>query len=471
MRTLHASHPISLAILALALDLAAGGAAASGFQLNESSASGLGIASAGGAALAEDASTVWTNPAGLSRLQQRQAVGVLHLIRPSIKFSDRASVAAAGQPLGDNGGDAGGLNAVPDLYLALPVSPAVSVGLGVSAPWGLVTEYEDSFIGRFQATRSSIRTINVNPGVGWKVLPSVALGLGLNYQRIDAEFNNWVNYSAALLNAAAAQGVSPGTATFGAIAQSTPGLASTASVKGRDGAFGWNVGALWDLAPQARLGAHYRSRIRYRIDGDVRFTNPALPAIASPALAATVGALATGVNRAALFDSPVTAEVTLPAIANLTWVGRIASQWGLMADLQWTEWSTIQNLRFVRTNGTVLQDTPENFKDSWKVAVGATFRPGGPWLLRGGAAWDQTPVRDAYRTPRLPDADRLWLTFGGQYAFDPKLRLDWGLAYIHSRNADIDKSGDPASTAAYGRLNGSYKGATVVVSAQVGYSF
>lgn len=458
-------------MLALALTGAGGAAFGAGFQLNESSASGLGLASAGGAALAEDASTMWNNPAGLSRLQGRQAVGVLHLIRPSIKFSDHASVAAAAQPLGDNGGDAGGLNVVPNLYLALPVGPGVSAGLGVSAPWGLVTEYDDTFIGRFQATRSSIRTINVNPGVSWKAGPSVALGFGLNYQRIDAEFNNQLNYSAALLNAAAAHGIQPGTATFGAIAQATAGLASQASVKGKDDAFGWNVGVLWDVAPQMRLGAHYRSRIRYRIDGDVRFTNPALPALASPALAATVDALANGVGRAALFDSPVTAEVTLPAIANLTWVGSIGSAWDLMADLQWTEWSTIQNLRFVRTNGTVLQDTPENFRDSVKVAVGAAYRPGGPWLLRGGLAWDQTPVRDAYRTPRLPDADRLWLTFGGQYALDKALRLDWGLAYIHSRTSDIDKSGDPPSVAAYGRLNGSYKSATVVVSAQVGYSF
>ena len=385
--------------LAMALAVSSGGAAAAGFQLNESSASGLGAAYAGAAAVAEDASTLWNNPAGLSRLQGRQAVGVLHLISPSIKFGNDASAAAAGQPLGDNGGDAGQLKAVPNLYLALPLGPALSAGLGVSAPWGLVTEYDDTFIGRFQATRSSIQTINVNPAIAWKTAPGLSLGLGLNYQRIEAEFNNRVNYSGALLGAAAANGVQPGSATFGALAQATPGLESVASVKGNDSAFGWNLGVLWDAAPGVRVGAHYRSRVKYTVDGDVRFTNPALPNIASPALAATAGALAGGVNRAALFDSRVTAAVTLPSIVNLSCVGNLGRQWELMADLQWTEWSTIQNLRFVRADGTVLQDTPENFRDSWKVAVGTAYKPGGAWMLRGGLAWDQTPVRDAYRTP------------------------------------------------------------------------
>lgn len=459
------------AALALALAGAACGAVAAGFQINESSASGLGAAYAGAAALAEDASTLWSNPAGLSRLQGRQALGVLHLISPSIKFSNEASAAAAGQPLGSNGGDAGNLKAVPNLYLALPLGPTLNAGVGVSAPWGLVTEYDDTFIGRFQATRSSIKTINVNPAIAWKVSPSTALGLGLNYQRIDAEFNNRVNYAGALLGAAAANGVLPGSATFSALAQATSGLESQASVKGNDSAFGWNLGVLWDLAPSMRLGAHYRSRVKYTVDGDVHFTNPALPTIPSPALAATASALAAGVNKAVLFDSRVTAAVTLPSIVNLTWVGSLGSQWQLMADLQWTEWSTVQNLRFERAGGALLQDTPENFRDAWKVAVGTAFRPGGAWSLRGGLAWDQTPVRDAFRTPRLPDADRLWFTVGGHYASTGPFRFDWGLAYIHNRGAHIDKSGDPANAGAYGRLNGRYRNASVIASGQVGYRF
>ncbi len=459
------------AVCTLALAVAGGPAAAAGFQLNESSASGLGSAFAGGAAAAEDTAMLWTNPAGLTRLPRMQVAGALHLVRPSIKFSNGASAAATSQPLGDDGGDAGGLNLVPNLYLAVPLGAGFAAGVGVTAPWGLKTEYDDSFIGRFQATRSSIRTVNVNPGIAWKPAAPVSLGFGLNVQRLDAEFNNLVNYSAALLSAAVKNGIAPGSATFTAIAQATPALASRASVKGHDTGYGWNAGLLWDLGADSRLGLHYRSPVRYKVAGDVHFENPALPAIESPTLAATVGALAAGVNAAALYDSGVTADVKIPAIANLSFVGAVGGGWSVMADLQWTQWSTIQNLRFVRADGSTLQDTPENFRDAWKLAVGTAWRTGGPWTLRGGLAWDQTPARDEFRTPRLPDSDRTWLAAGAQYAFDPQLQLDFGLAYLFGRKGSIDKSGDPANAAAYGRLEGHYTNRTLIVSGQLSYSF
>lgn len=462
--------PIAGAIAALALAATGTTAAAAGFQLNESSASGLGSAYAGGAALAEDASTLWSNPAGLVRLGSRQAVGVLHLITPSIRFHDVASAAASQQPLGGDGGDAGGLNVVPNLYLAWPLAGGLSAGLGVTAPWGLVTDYNDSFIGRFQATKSSIRTLNLNPALAWKAGDRLALGVGLNLQRIQAEFNNHVNYSGALLSAAAGAGIAPGSATFNAIAQATPGLSSTASVTGADNAYGWNLGLLWELDPQARVGVHYRSRIGYRVAGDVRFVHPALPVIASAPLAQTVGQLAAGVG-AALADGAVSAEVKLPAILNLSYARALDSRWQVMVDAQWTEWSTIQDLRFVRSDGSVLQSTPENFRDAWKLAFGVSYRAAGDWLLRGGLARDESPVRDAYRTPRLPDSDRTWLSAGAQWRIDPRLTFDLGAAYLLSRKAGIDKSGDPPNAAAYGRLNGRYDASTVIVSAQLGYGF
>lgn len=455
----------------VALGITARPASAAGFQINESSASGLGNAYAGGAALAEDASTLWTNPAGLLRLPSRQGVAALHLITPSIKFRDRTSTAASQQPLGDNGGDAGGLNVVPNAYFAWPLDRSLAVGVGLGAPWGLVTEYDDSFIGRFQATKSSIRTVNLNPAVAWKPAPALSLGLGLNVQRIDAEFNNLVNYSAALLSAAAGAGIAPGSATFNAIAQATPGLVSRARVKGSDTAAGWNAGLLWELDKDTRLGLHYRSSMSYHIAGDARFTHPALPVIASPAISGAVQQLAAGVNSAALFDSPIRSDVKLPAIFNLSFVKAIGGGWEVMADAQWTEWSTIQELRFERADGRLLQETPQHFKDSWKVAVGANYRAGNAWLLRGGLAWDQSPVREAFRTPRLPDSDRVWLSLGAQVAVDPKLKLDFGAAYLQSRSAAIDKSGDPPNAAAFGRMRGDYRNRTLIVSGQMGYTF
>lgn len=461
-------HPLALAIAGLALAAAGGSAFGSGFQLNESSASGLGNAFAGGAAAAQDASTLWSNPAGMSRLGGRQLVGVIHLIRPSMKFNDEGSVAAASQPLGGNGGDAGGLNVVPNLYFAMPINPTLSAGVGVTAPWGLVTEYDNGWIGRFQAIKSSIKTYNVNPAVSWKAANNLALGLGLNIQRLEGEFTNQVNYSAGLLNAAALNGIAPGSATFNAIAAATPGLESSVQIKGSDNAFGWNIGLLWEPDAASRVGVHYRSRISYHLSGNATFANPALPAL-PPALA-VVGLLANGVN-AKLSNTSITSDVKMPDIFNLSYFRTLDSRWDVMADAQWTGWSAIQNLTFTLSDGSTLGSTPLNFQNTWKVALGASYHSGNEWTWRGGVAYSQSPVRDEFRTPRLPDSPRTWLAGGGQYKVSNAFKLDFGGAYLWIKKATIDINGNPPSTPANGLINGHYNSSTWILSAQGTWSF
>ncbi|WP_158219822.1 OmpP1/FadL family transporter [Ideonella sp. A 288] len=437
---------------------------AAGFQINESSASGLGTAFAGGAAAAEDASILWSNAAGISRLRSRQVVGAIHLVTPSLKFRNEGSLPAASQPLGGNGGDAGGVNVVPDLFVVAPLDRTWTVGLGVTAPYGLVTEYDDGWIGRFQAMKSSIRTLNLNPTVAWNPAGGLAFGLGLDVQRIQAVFTNRINYSGALLSAAASRGIAPGSATFNAIAQATAGLESAADIRGSDNAVGWNAGVLWEIDGDSRAGVHYRSPIRYRIDGRATFANP-VPSVPQP-LAAVVGALATGVNAAVLNDTAVTSEVKLPAIVNLSYFTALDRHWDVMVDAQWTQWSSIQELAFRRSDGSLLQSTPEHFKDAWKLALGVNRRMGSDLMLRGGVAVDRSPVQANLRTPRLPDADRLWLAGGFQYRASPSLSVDAGAAYLWVRKATISISGHPSSTSAYGLIDGRYDNRTVILSAQ-----
>lgn len=445
-------------------------AQAAGFQINEISASGLGTASAGGAAEASDASTIWSNVAGLSRLGQSQVSGALHLIMPSLQFRDGASTAALGQTLGNTGGNAGGLVPVPNFYVARPIDSSLSIGLGINAPWGLVTEYDAGWLGRFQAIKSSIETINLNPGLSWKASDRVALGFGLNMQHISAEFTNQVNYSAALLSAAALNGIAPGSAGFNAIAAATPGLESSARVKGSDNAFGWNAGVLFNLDDRTRVGLHYRSSVKYRVDGTATFANPGLPG-AAPAVTAL---LAAGVNAAQLFNTRISSNVEIPAVVNLSYFTTVNDRWDLMADAQWTQWSTVKDLTFVRANGTVLQSTPENFRNSWKLAIGANYRYSPQWTLRGGIAIDQSPVQEAFITPRLPDADRTFLTVGARYAMNSRLTVDMGAGYVFIRKTNINANGDPADPTgalANGLINGHYKSHAVILSAQVNYAF
>ncbi|HWD17095.1 MAG TPA: outer membrane protein transport protein, partial [Casimicrobiaceae bacterium] len=393
----------------------------------------------------------------------------VHFITPSFKFHDEGSQPAMFQPLGGNGGDAGSLNVVPNLYVVAPINRSVSVGVGVNAPFGLVTEYDDDWLGRFQAIKSDIKTINVNPSVSWRVNDTFAVGLGVDWQRVDAELTSRVNYSAALVQAAgvaAAHQLIPG-ALVPQIAQLTPGLSSKAKVEGDDNAWGWNIGFLWDVTPQTRIGAQYRSSIDYDVTGNVSFDHPALPTLPAP-IAPVVNLLAGNVNTA-LANGGIRASVKLPDIANVSVFHRLNDRVDLMADLQYTRWSVFKELTFVRSSGQLLSTTPENFDDVWRVSVGATYHWNDAWSFRGGLAFDQSPVNTQDRTPRLPDADRVWIAIGAQYKFNRNLALDAGYVYIPVKSPDIAQN--EGSTAASGLIKGHYDPNVNIFSAQITYSF
>jgi long-chain fatty acid transport protein len=378
-------------------------------------------------------------------------------------------VPAAFQPLGGTGGDAGSLNVVPSLYAALPIDRQWSFGVGITVPFGLVTKYDDDWLGRFQAVKSEIKTINVNPSASWRVTDTFAVGVGVDWQRIDAELTSRVNYSAALAQGAgqaAAGGLIPA-ALVPQIIGLTPGLESKVKVEGDDSTWGWNIGFLWDATPQTRIGAHYRSSVKYKVSGEVSFDHPALPTLPAP-LAPVVGLLATNVN-AALPNGGVTADIKLPDIANLSVFHRLNDRWDLMADVQFTRWSVFKQLEFVRTTGAILATTPENFDDAWRFSVGATYRWNDAWSFRGGLAYDQSPVNTADRTARLPDSDRVWIAVGAQYRFNRNLTFDAGYVYIPMRTGDIDQNA--GSTAANGLVKGHYESNVNLVSAQITYTF
>jgi long-chain fatty acid transport protein len=460
---------IGAAVAGVILTTSAGQAFGAAFALQENSGSGIGNAFAGGAASAEDVSTIWANPAGMSRFATPQIAGAVHLVTPSFKFKDDGSLPAAFQPLGGTGGDAGSLNVIPNFYAAMPINSQWAVGIGVNAPFGLVTEYDSNWLGRFQGVKSDIMTINVNPSVSWRVSNTVSIGLGVDWQRVDAELTSKVNYSAGLAQAAG-QAAAGGLITP-ALAQTiiglTPGLESNARVKGDDSAWGWNIGILWDATPQTRVGAAYRSSIKYHVSANVNFDNPALPTL-PPALAPVVGLLAAGVN-ANLQNGGVEADIELPDIANLSIFHKLDDRWDLMADVQFTRWSTFKELRFVRTSGGLLSNTPENFDDAWRVAGGATYHWNDAWTFRGGLAWDQTPSNNTDRTPRLPDESRVWLSTGAQYSFSKNLKLDGGFTYIFVDNASINQNA--GSTAANGLIKGHYESNVTIFSAQLTYTF
>ena len=378
---------------------------------NAQTASGLGNAYAGQAAAATDASTIFFNPAGMTSLPDRQVVVAGHLIKPQAEFSGTVTPAIGG----GNGGDAGGLALVPNAYLAFRLTPDVHLGVGMNAPFGLKTEYDTTWKGRTQAVKSELKTINLNPSIAWKASESLSLGAGLSIQYAEATLSN------------------------------SAGGAGLATVKGDDYGWGYNLGALWQASEATRIGLAYRSEVKQTLNGDVGFTT------------------------VTMLNGPVNAGLTLPDSASLSLFHKLSPKWDLLADVTWTGWSDFKELRIVRTNGDVLgTPTQENWEDSYRYALGANYHLNDKLTLRGGVAFDETPVSDAFRTARIPDEDRTWIAFGAQYRLSRQSTIDVGYAHLFIRDARINKT---EGTAPPITLSGTYEASVDILSAQLTLNF
>lgn len=431
----------------------AGSAAASGFALIEQSASGLGNAYAGGAASAEDASTIFFNPAGMSKLPGKQVVVAAHVITPSAKFTNTASTQPlpAGLAVGPVGKDAGNTAIVPSVYFSWEIDPKLSAGLGVGAPFGLKTEYDANWLGRFHAITSSIKTMNLNPSVAYKVSDSVSLGAGLDWQKIDAVLTKAVNY--------------------GAVNGAFAGVEGSNNITASDSAWGFNFGAMINVSPETVLGVSYRSAMSYNLSGTVSYLNRP-GALTAAALVSAPAALAIG-------DGAVTANIKLPATFSMALKYQPNAQWDILVDATQTQWSSIQSLDINRSSGLAtglnLESVPFKWRDTWRVALGANHHYNEQWIARAGVAYDQTPTSDAYRIARLPDSDRTWLSLGGQYKPNKASAIDFGYAHLFMKNAALNMNGLPALSAALtlgrGALVGSYSNKVDIFSVQYAHSF
>jgi long-chain fatty acid transport protein len=446
------------ALPAALLCLGTGSSFAAGFQLLEQNVSGLGNSYAGSAAVAEDASTVFFNPAGMAYLPagQKSFVVGLNAIKPSSKFSDGAG--ASQHPLfqapsTDNGGDAGSVGYVPNTYLVVPINQAISFGLGISAPFGLKTEYNNGWIGQFQAIKSDVKTININPSLSLKLNENVALGFGVDYQKLTGEFTSAANYAAIVYSLSAA--VTPLTPTIAS------GLNGIGKITGSDTAWGYNFGAIFRVSEATRIGVSYRSAIKYHLTGTADFTS------AGPYDAYRISSFSPA-RGGAIFS-----DIKLPdtlIISNLT---HLNDKWDMVGDLSWTGWSKIPVLEFTYAGCTgnycSVSKTTENWRDTWRVALGGTYKYSDAMKLRFGVAFDQSPVKDQYRTPRLPDNDRTWISVGAQYALNKNSTFDWGYAHLFVKDAPINSSND--SLAKYGLLNGNYKDSVDIFGVQYAVNF
>jgi long-chain fatty acid transport protein len=172
---------------------------------------------------------------------------------------------------------------------------------------------------------------------------------------------------------------------------------------------------------------------------------------------------------AAFANGDVNLDIELPGSASVALQHKLDPKWTLLGDVTWTGWSKIKELVVKRDTGGTLNTTPENFKDTWRVGIGATYRYDDAWSIKMGVAYDQSPVNDTDRTARLPDTDRTWLSVGGQYRLSKDGTLDFGYAHLFVKDASINQNGGNAFL--NGQLTGTYKATIDILGVQFAYRF
>jgi long-chain fatty acid transport protein len=447
--------------LVLLAAIGAGNSYAAGFQLFEQGVSGLGTAYASGAA-AEDASTIFWNPAGMTYLPGKNLSVGLHLIKPTAKFENQGSSfpnlpPAVGPVTGGNGGDAGDVAPVPNAFYSHAINDQLRVGVGLSSIFGLKTEYDDNWVGRYQATVSDLRTININPSLAYRINDKFSIGGGLNIVRADVELSNALNFG--LIG-----GLQVPAALGGPVLSQNQLRDGKVKLEGDDWAYGFNLGLMAQVTPSARIGFAFRSKVKVEVKGDADFTVPNL----SPPFPAAINA---GV-QAAFSDTGVKATVELPEIVSLNTHVQLNDRWAVMSDLTWTNWSRFEELRIkFDAPGRADSVTPEQWKDSYKLALGASFKLSEKWTLRGGVAYDKSPVKDEFRTPRIPDGDRTWLAFGARLNLSDHNSLDFGFAHIFIDDPELNKTSDESVPQLRTLLRGEYDADVNILSVQYNHRF
>ncbi|MDI9237878.1 outer membrane protein transport protein [Lysobacter sp. LF1] len=457
----HASRFTRLTALALGIAgaLTFGNAAATGFQIRENSVQNMGRANAGTAVAKKDASVVSNNPAAMVNLDKTTVQADVTVIDLTADFNG-GGVAAAGTPLqsplrGGDGGDPGDATVVPALAVVVPLSGQfenLTLGASISAPFGLMTEYDSDWVGRYNAVKSDLKTIDLTLSAGLAITDRFSVGLGLIYQRAEATLTNAVDFGSGIcrISAAACTTPNPVAAPFGP--QKNDG---SASVEGDDTGFGWIVGAQFRPTDALSIGYSHRSEIDTELDGTIDFTVPA-----------NVAALFSARGITTYNDGPGGAKLTTPSVDTLSVQYDFNDKFRMMADAQLTGWDSMRSVDIVRADGTAVSSEAFRWSDSMMYAVGGEYDFNDAFTFRAGIAYDETPTNDQTRTPRLPDNDRQLYTLGMTWRATPAFSVDAAYMRIEIDSPTVDVVSSSGS-----RLTGKFSGHADLFGVAAQYQF
>lgn len=376
---------------------------ASGFAINEQSISGMGTGFAGRSSSADDASTIFGNPAGMARLKREQVTGGAAFLDAHTDISDASS-----QPNGgSNDGDMVPFIAVPMGYYVKPIDEHWAFGIGVYAPFGLVTDYENGFAGRYFGSKSEVTIVTVQPTVSYAFNDKVSIGFGPTINRIDGKLE-----SALSLDPRAPDG--------------------QVKIKGDDTALGYNIGVMVQATDSTRLGLTYHSKVKYELEGDTKVNYGLLGAL--------------GQNPNQKFDASL--DITTPESVDFSVTHQLDDQWTLYAGSTWTRWSRLKEITVENSNvpaalaarGLATITEEQNWHDTWAHAIGASYQLNKQWVLRSGFSIDQAPTNNENRSPRIPTGDRKIFSVGAGWSPSDDLTIDVAYSYLVEDSVKVNES-------------------------------
>lgn len=405
---------------------------AAGFQLAEYSATGLGRAYAGEAAMADNAGAQWRNPAMLTYLEGTQvSVGAIY-VNPNIDV-DGTSTFLNG-PNKASSHDFAHDAVIPNFYLSHQYNDKFAIGLAFGTNYGMETDLGKDFAAANFGNEASVTSMEANLNAAYKLNEALSIGGGIRYIIADGSIG----------------AVMP--PQMGLVKPTLPGQ-TLKYMEGDDTAWGWQVGAAWQINDNNRLGFAYKSAVDLTLEGHANGLafNPMNP----------------NAKKAGSMD------LTLPATAELASFHQLSDQLAVHASISWTDWSSFKELVADFPDKSDLIKS-ENWEDNYRFAVGTTYKLDPKWTLRSGVAYDMSAVDDKYRTTTIPETDRLWLSVGAGYEWSKNLTLDAGFTYIFAKDAPISEPRDASDNAAAafgGTFEGEVTGNVWLIGVQANYTF
>lgn len=467
--------------LATLFTFSAAGASAAAFQLAEVSSSGLGMAYAGNAAVANNASVVATNPALMTKFKQVELSAGGVYVDSNIDISGNftgSNVDASHKNIVPNA-------IVPNAYIVAPINERVSVGGGVNVNYGLKSEFNPNYSAGFFGGRTDLSAMNVNLSAAYHLGYGFSIGAGLNAVHAKAELERYLGAASARLKGVLAAQQTTLNAAISGLKQLEAGIAQAQAVqnapvvaaltqrkeqalqglnavlsqagvnqtitssaqleglvqgvnslqanqtihklKGDKWGFGWNVGLLYEINENNRLGFAYHSAVKLNFKGKYS-NNVAIPV---PNMVDSVTGGAT---------IPGSLALTLPAFWEVSGFHKLTDKLGVQYSYKRTDWSKFQSLDAYGANGNKLFHKTENFNDSSRIAVGFSYDVNEALTLRSGVAFDES-ASVANPSVSIPDTDRTWYSLGATYRFTPNLSADFGYSHLRGSKNEFNEEG------------------------------